>query len=275
MPMVPLNAPSASENPRPRPRGNCKKLAERFRMEIKELMNQGQFYECDNRTWFCPSCQGLPTRAIITSCHHIYCEECFDSLDDGNGNSSGIIRECCICRVVITKAAFYGLFDDINSPTPGDSEADSDKPDGQKKRKAPHKEAKTHKRRRQGKSGTSFSEWTALNSDISMQDDSESESEDDQSGDSESTRETDDCSESGESQKSEEDSKEEDWMAKFGKSMPGAKFDAVRDQIQKWFAEDSTAKIVIFTLYLNTTKLLVSLCDQNNWKHARVSALKK
>lgn len=69
----------------------------------------------------------------------------------------------------------------------------------------------------------------------------------------------------------EEVDKEQDWIAEFGRSMPGAKFDAIRSQVKKWFEEDSTAKIVIFTQYVNSTRILKYLCEDNGWKCSQVS----
>ena len=69
----------------------------------------------------------------------------------------------------------------------------------------------------------------------------------------------------------EEIDKGQDWIAAFGKSMPGSKFDAITTQVKKWFEEDSTAKIVIFTQYINCARLLRYLCEENHWSYSEVS----
>ncbi|KAJ5782252.1 hypothetical protein N7457_004026 [Penicillium paradoxum] len=270
MPMVPLTAPKASGIPRPRPPGQCEQLAQAFQKKTKELMSEGQFYESDNRTWFCPSCSGLPTRAIITSCYHLYCEECFDALDDGKGDTDGVHRECRICKIRIVNAAFYGLYDDIDTPTQEGSEPTSIASTGQEKRKAPQGGVKAHKRRKRGKSGGNFSAWMAKQSGISIAKEGEDDNLNEHNIQTKSAG-GDECrSEGGDSHQSEDDP-EEDWIDRFGDYMPGAKFNKLTDQIKQWFAEDETAKIVIFTQYLNTTTLLVKLCQTNKWEYAQIT----
>ncbi|OQE00597.1 hypothetical protein PENVUL_c049G05732 [Penicillium vulpinum] len=53
--------------------------------------------------------------------------------------------------------------------------------------------------------------------------------------------------------------------------MPGAKFDAITSQVKDWFEKDSTAKIVIFTQYVNSTRLLRYLCEEKGWKYSQIT----
>ncbi|KGO41713.1 Helicase, C-terminal [Penicillium expansum] len=244
MPTAPLRPQTPSENLRPRPPGNCAKLVSKFEMKIKELIREEAYYESDHRTWFCPGCDGLPSRAIITDCQHLYCEDCFDALADEERKTDGVTRLCCSCKIPIKKAAFYGIYDDFDTPPLEDAESSSLGSAGQQKRPATpetsaDREAQPRKRRKGRDSGHTFSEWLLADGNlISAGDESESESEDgaeDQNPDE------------GDVPCEEEVDKEQDWIADFGRSMPGAKFDAITAQVKKWLEEDSTAKIVIFT----------------------------
>lgn len=272
MPTAPLRPQTPSENLRPRPPGNCAKLVSKFEMKIKELIREEAYYESDHRTWFCPGCDGLPSRAIITDCQHLYCEDCFDALADEERKTDGVTRLCCSCKIPIKKAAFYGIYDDFDTPPLEDAESSSLGSAGQQKRPATpetsaDREAQPRKRRKGRDSGHTFSEWLLADGNlISAGDESESESEDgaeDQNPDE------------GDVPCEEEVDKEQDWIADFGRSMPGAKFDAITAQVKKWLEEDSTAKIVIFTQYVNSTRLLKYLCEINDWKFSQASSPKQ
>lgn len=269
MPTAPLRSRAESENLRPRPPGNCAKLVSKFGDKIKELLRNGAYYESDHRTWFCPGCDGLPARAIITDCQHLYCEECFDALADGEGNTDGVDRLCHCCKIPIKKAAFYGIYDDFDTPPLEAAESSSLESAGQQKRPATpetstEKESRTKKRRKGKNSGPTFSEWLLADGNpVSFDDESEHENQDE--GEDENPDEGDvPCEEVVD--------KGQDWITLFGRSMPGAKFDAITSQVKKWFKEDSTAKIVIFTQYVNSTRMLKYLCEENNWQYSQVSS---
>lgn len=266
-----LRSRTQSENLRPRPPGNCAKLVSKFEDKIRELLKQEAYYESDHRTWFCPGCEGLPTRAIITDCQHLYCEDCFDALLDEEGNTDGVARLCRKCIIPIRKAAFYGIYDDFDTPSVEGDGSSSLGSAGQKKRlvtpetsEAMEGQSKRHRTAR-GRDST-FSEWLLADGNLIEFDDESDDSEHENQDAAEDKNPDEDdvpCEE--------EVDEEQDWIAEFGKSMPGAKFDAITSQVKKWLEEDSTAKIVIFTQYVNSTKLLKYLCDDNGWKCSQVS----
>lgn len=238
---------------------------------MERLFKLGHYFACDRRTWYCPSCEGVPTGAIITSCNHLYCEECFDALSDKEGNTDGVSRKCHECKIAIQEAAFYGIYDGIDTPPMDDSEPSSDQPTGQPKRKAPRQKHTTNKRRKTQKARIPFSEWLTSESSYLFHEDNPNESQ------AEYHSEVGDSSESGTAYEGEDPSKDKedsksDWIEAFGRSMPGAKFDQITAEVTKWFEEDRTAKVVIFTQYINSTKLLMYLCERNGWEYARVSS---
>ncbi|KAJ5177544.1 Helicase C-terminal [Penicillium coprophilum] len=267
MPMPTLRPRTESENLRPRPPGNCTKLVSKFRKKNEELFEAGDFYESDHRTWFCPGCHGLPTRAIITDCQHLYCEECFDALGDEEGSTDGVTRQCRACRITIKKAAFYGLYDDFDTPPPEDAE--TARPMGPQKRPATpetrtEKEARTKKRRKGEDPVPTFSEWLLADESLGVFEDESERGSQDEERDISPDEDDVPCEE-------EEIDESHDWIAIFGKSMPGAKFDALTAQVKEWFENDNTAKIVIFTQYINSTRLLKYLCEVHGWKYSQMT----
>ncbi|KAJ5355842.1 Helicase C-terminal [Penicillium concentricum] len=268
MPMAPLRSRTESENLRPRPPGNCAKLVSKFKAKIEALWKEKDFYESDHRTWFCPGCEGLPTRAIITDCQHLYCEECFDALDDEEGNTDGVSRQCRTCKIAIKKAALYGIYDDFDTPPLEDAEFSELA--GQQKRPATSEttrtanEGRTKKRRKDKYPGSTFSEWLLADETLSAFDNESERGSQDEVRDKTPDEDDVPC-------EKEEVDQGQDWIAKFGRSMPGAKFDAITVQVKEWLEKDSTAKIVIFTQYINSNRLLRYLCEENGWKCSQMT----
>ncbi|OQE27022.1 hypothetical protein PENFLA_c006G08544 [Penicillium flavigenum] len=270
MPVVPLRSRAASESLRPRPAGKLEELVENFKKKIEACNKAGAFYEVDNRVWFCPGCRGLPAKAIITDCQHLYCEECFDSLADKEGNTDGVARLCRRCEEPIKTAAFYGIYDDDDFDTPqlDDAESSSLGPASHRKRPAPSdtrmpENSQTKKRRKGKKDGQTFTEWLLADGNPTSSDESNEEESPDEVED-ESPIE-------GDVPYEEEIDKGQDWITAFGESMPGSKFDAITSQVKNWFEEDSTAKIVIFTQYVNSARLLRYLCGENHWSYSEIT----
>jgi hypothetical protein len=271
MPVVPLRSREASESLRPRPGGNFEELVSKFKEMTKQFFDNGAFYELDHRTWFCPGCDGFPTRAIITDCKHLYCEECFDALADEKGNTDGVARWCRECKIHIKTAAFYGIYDDDDFDTPqlddDESQSPSLGPASHKKRPAPPdkrtgKGTQTKKRRKGRKDDPTFTEWLLADKNPTSSEESNEEERPDEVED--------ESPNDGDVPYKEEIDKGQDWIAAFGRSMPGSKFDAITSQVKKWFEEDSTAKIVIFTQYVNSARLLGYLCKENGWSYSEV-----
>ncbi|PYH49650.1 putative SNF2 family helicase [Aspergillus saccharolyticus JOP 1030-1] len=60
----------------------------------------------------CPQCKSVPVYPIITSCHHLYCEECYSYLSV-NADTAGGKPACCTCQEPINEAAYCDAVEDI------------------------------------------------------------------------------------------------------------------------------------------------------------------
>ncbi|PWY77663.1 SNF2 family helicase [Aspergillus eucalypticola CBS 122712] len=80
-------------------------LTKSFRQLMDELHLREIWEERLERT-NCPICKSAPVNPVITSCRHLYCEECYYSL---RMDKDKMLREpkCVNCRVSITEAAYF------------------------------------------------------------------------------------------------------------------------------------------------------------------------
>ncbi|OJZ84527.1 hypothetical protein ASPFODRAFT_720787 [Aspergillus luchuensis CBS 106.47] len=80
-------------------------LTKSFRQLMDELHLREVWEERLDRT-NCPICKSAPVNPVITSCRHLYCEECYYSL---RMDKDKLLMEpkCVNCRVSITEAAYF------------------------------------------------------------------------------------------------------------------------------------------------------------------------
>lgn len=78
------STPSEDDISPPQPEGDRDKLIREFREFMDQLHNEESWQDCKERH-NCPLCGETPEQAIITSCKHLYCAECFDQLPDEQG----------------------------------------------------------------------------------------------------------------------------------------------------------------------------------------------
>lgn len=98
--------------------GDPAKLTRQFKEFMTELHDSQQWIERLSRT-NCPRCEMFPEEAIVTSCNHLYCEECYHGLlNAGTGRSENGTLVCQKCNVDIEEAAHCGSIDEfsINEP---------------------------------------------------------------------------------------------------------------------------------------------------------------
>ena len=62
-----------------------------------------------------------------------------------------------------------------------------------------------------------------------------------------------------------EDERIQDWIPLIGNKMPGAKITKTRDIVKSWIEKDPKSKIVIFTFFLDTIRLLEFMCHKEGW----------
>lgn len=75
-------------------------LVQEFHKLMSQLHEEEQWDERLART-NCPSCRFAPVSPVITSCLHLYCEECYYILGDKDNNSASPQRKCVECNQVI------------------------------------------------------------------------------------------------------------------------------------------------------------------------------
>jgi hypothetical protein len=239
-----------SECQRPRPMED-KSLIEQLTAHVGVLEERKLWTERLEH-FNCAHCSCVPQESFITSCLHRYCEECFEILPDKNGKTDTAERKCCSCGLNIRSIVFC-----INVPA---SEISSGQLSSGEKRKNMGKEQsgsrrKTKTRSRQERQAQdSFSKW-ARSQESSFQSEERPDIPFDIDAEPESVS---------------KNEFEPDWISLIGNSMPGAKITAAQDQIRKWLAEDEEAKIVVFTEFLDSSRLLRYMCKANEWGYAVV-----
>lgn len=169
----------------------------------------------------CPICQFPPHRGFITSCNHVYCEDCFD--DPAVRKED--VRTCVICNASIEEFASSVPFDKTSHQT-----------STEKKRANAFKDSKTPQNGKKRTKG--FKNYVRVfhNTDDNRTNDT------------------------NEDEQSSNDQKTKSWIDALGPQVPGTKLDRVRQHIRDWIKNDPSVKIVVFTLFLNTLKILKYIC---------------
>ena len=78
-------------------------LADRFGSYLKALKANANWAELRSRT-LCQSCGDPPENPIVTSCLHLYCEECLQGLANQASAKDQDETACSVCGVVFTEA---------------------------------------------------------------------------------------------------------------------------------------------------------------------------
>lgn len=236
-------APPEDEMARTPPKGDRARLTREFRALMENLHEQEAWQERLDRLE-CPSCRSIPTEAIITSCKHMYCDECFHQLPDEEGQLGMESKICHSCVEPIAEAAQCGVFDSVH-PEEYESSTSAGSPSpGKRKRQEKAKKSKATKRakRRPKRMGATamFAKYRYHADDT-----------DDENGS--------------------EDSDDEDWIPVIGAKTPGAKLTKIREIMVDWIQKDESVKIVLFTQFLDTIRLLKSMCCLSGWGYTSVS----
>lgn len=235
-------APPEDEMARTPPKGDRARLTREFRALMENLHEQGAWLERLHRLE-CPSCCSVPTEAIITSCKHMYCDECFHQLPDEDGQLGKESKICRSCVEPIAEAAQCGVFDNVH-PEEYESSTSAGTPSpGKRKRQEKAKKSKaTKKAKKRPKRGPTemFGKYRYHADD---------------SGDENAS----------------EDSEDEDWIPVIGAKTPAAKLTKIREMMADWIQRDESVKIVLFTQFLDTIRLLKSMCGLSGWGYTWVS----
>lgn len=219
---------SRESQPSPIPeglQGDLVKLVQEFHTFMHELHEGGQWMERYERT-NCPRCSMFPIQAVITSCKHMYCDECFCALT--NETSEGEKPICQKCTTPIEAAAHCGSVDDIQIEIPPPEPT----PRANKQRK---KQSLPKSKYTQGRFGL----FAAVRRRNSVK---------------------------GGSLDDEDDGELKDWIPEAAMQMPGAKILAVRNHITKWIADNPEVKVVIFTQFLDFVRIISDMCRKEGWQ---------
>ncbi|PYH77327.1 hypothetical protein BO82DRAFT_423791 [Aspergillus uvarum CBS 121591] len=173
----------------------------------------------------CPHCKCVPVYPVITSCHHLYCEECYSYLSVNESTDDGKPM-CRVCQEPIQEAAYCDAVEDIELTQTQSTK--NPKQDTATQRK---KKSKTGVwRKPQG----SFRRPAYLNSDEELPTEPDAD-------------------------------EQTDWIEACASQMPSAKLTKIRDLVAKWLAESPRNKIVIFTQFLDFIRILGKMCQREKW----------
>ncbi|RAL13018.1 putative SNF2 family helicase, partial [Aspergillus homomorphus CBS 101889] len=91
--------------------GDREKLTKDFYEFMVQLHDSGQWEERLERN-NCAQCKLVPVYPVITSCHHLFCEECYSSLFV-NENAGQDKPMCLICKKPICEAAYCDAIEEL------------------------------------------------------------------------------------------------------------------------------------------------------------------
>ncbi|CAI7611743.1 unnamed protein product [Penicillium glandicola] len=221
--------------PRPRPPGDLFELREIYYKHMVHIrQTKGRYEELMRKV--CPRCDEIVKEenpCVVTSCHHLYCKDCFDLLPDQYGKINSVTRVCTSCKEPIEEA---GYSEDLPKDSPKKGSPKKDSPRKRKQSKRKRKGGKFVKKRPQGL----FKQQVLLKD---LSDDEWDEPKEDGG----------------------------DWIWRIGDCMPSAKTTAVRDLVANWVKEDEDVKIVIFVQFLKTAQLLQFMCEEEDWNYALIT----
>lgn len=120
------------------------KLVTQFRKIMIDLHDSEAWDERLARTT-CPSCGSVPIDACVTSCMHLYCEECLLLLGQGAQERGNTQKICASCGEEILETARCGSVEDLHidstpppsQPGPRSKKSRPQKKQGQKRKRAP------------------------------------------------------------------------------------------------------------------------------------------
>ncbi|RAH69183.1 putative SNF2 family helicase [Aspergillus aculeatinus CBS 121060] len=93
--------------------GDKEKLVKNYYEYMRRLHDEEEWDERLERNE-CPQCRSIPVYPVITSCHHLYCEECYSSLSV-NESPGQDKPTCCTCQEPIQEAAYYDMDEELET----------------------------------------------------------------------------------------------------------------------------------------------------------------
>ncbi|KAH1654810.1 hypothetical protein KXX16_000628 [Aspergillus fumigatus] len=170
---------------------------------------------------------------IITSCMHLYCEECYFILKNSLTSADGK-PVCQTCNNPIAEAAYCGTAERIVLDEPSVTSSLTQNNTRRTKTSSQKKSSKLF--------GSPMFATATQRSRMKY---------------------------TGDKQQNEDE--ELDWISAAQGGMPGAKVDKVRDLVANWVREDPDAKVVVFTQFLDFVRIFSSICAKEGWAHCRLT----
>ncbi|KAL3410005.1 putative SNF2 family helicase [Aspergillus fumigatus] len=212
--------------------GDREELVKQFHKFTTELHENGQWDERLRRT-SCPHCELTPIGPIITSCMHLYCEECYFILKNSLTSADGK-PVCQTCNNPIAEAAYCGTAERIVLDEPSVTSSLTQNNTRRTKTSSQKKSSKLF--------GSPMFATATQRSRMKY---------------------------TGDKQQNEDE--ELDWISAAQGGMPGAKVDKVRGLVANWVREDPDAKVVVFTQFLDFVRIFSSICAKEGWAHCRLT----
>ncbi|KAH3307184.1 hypothetical protein KXV87_008186 [Aspergillus fumigatus] len=212
--------------------GDREELVKQFHKFTTELHENGQWDERLRRT-SCPHCELTPIGPIITSCMHLYCEECYFILKNSLTSADGQ-PVCQTCNNPIAEAAYCGTAERIVLDEPSVTSSLTQNNTRRTKTSSQKKSSKLF--------GSPMFATATQRSRMKY---------------------------TGDKQQNEDE--ELDWISAAQGGMPGAKVDKVRGLVANWVREDPDAKVVVFTQFLDFVRIFSSICAKEGWAHCRLT----
>ncbi|KMK59715.1 SNF2 family helicase [Aspergillus fumigatus Z5] len=216
--------------------GDREELVKQFHKFTTELHENGQWDERLRRT-SCPHCELTPIGPIITSCMHLYCEECYFILKNSLTSADGK-PVCQTCNNPIAEAAYCGTAERIVLDEPSVTSSLTQNNTRRTKTSSQKKSSKLF--------GSPMFATATQRSRMKY---------------------------TGDKQQNEDE--ELDWISAAQGGMPGAKVDKVRGLVANWVREDPDAKVVVFTQFLDFVRIFSSICAKEGWAHCRNEAVQQ
>lgn len=228
--------------------GNRIDMKKRLSQLLTSLHEDQCFLDYDERLpGTCARCgEQLSGKIIISACLHLFCWDCFWALPDQNGNNGSQNGICSKCHTPITEAADFGTFNEFFSEGVSCSTSQS----ARKKRKRRSGAQGRIRRRNRGAEQHTMFPLPSRDSD------------DDVSGESTGQGNV----------------HYEDWIPTLGEfqlgaTFLGAKLTRARDIMKNWFQESGDNKVLVFTHFLDSVRLLEWMCQREGWNYTMVRNL--
>lgn len=174
---------------------------------------------------------------FVTSCH-LYCKECYEGLRGHYGAAGSREKICMKCRAEITNAVDFHPLESLLSTTA-----------------PPALDLCPGKKRKRGNAGRSFKRKAGKSNRVFNRDEGEDEFPDS------------------------EYLSTDDWIPlieeyHLGATWLGSKMTKVRDIIRKWLLDDKDTKIVIFSHFRTSLRILELMCKEEKWRYQKVGIRK-